>query len=133
LTGIEEARALKDGANIADPNSIVNSQRGARWADAYMVYTGFHTILPPNHVNVAGSGKQTEHQLCAATSYHTGGVQIGLGDGSVTFVSDTINCMINGYSTLVTNGTLSYGNSGQSHYGIWGALGTRNGGESAAP
>jgi hypothetical protein len=48
-------------------------------------------------------------------------------DGSVRFISDTINCVTSGITTpkQVT--------SGPSEFGVWGALGSISGGESAAP
>ena len=125
LSRIEEARALKVGSELSAYN---NSRHGSRWADAYMIYTGMTFIMPPNGVSV--SQTQDEHVLCTASSYHTGGVQVGFGDGSVHFVSDTVNCMVNNYNDLVTQNVDSFGNSGKSYFGVWGAIGTRNGGES---
>ena len=125
LSRIEEARALRVGSELSAYN---NSRHGARWADAYPVYTAMTFIMPPNGVSV--SETQTEYVLCTASSYHTGGVQVGFGDGSVHFVSDTVNCKVGNYDDLVSAGTLSYDNSGASYFGIWGAVGTRNGGES---
>ena len=125
LSRIEEARALRVGSELSAYN---NSRHGARWADAYSVFTGMTFLMPPNGISV--SQAQTEHVLCTASSYHTGGVQVGFGDGSVHFASDTVNCKVGNYDALVTAGTNSYDNSGASYFGVWGAVGTRNGGES---
>ena len=58
---------------------------------------------------------------------HTGGVNVALGDASVRFVSDTVN------SGNATTGNLpAYGSSVMSPFGIWGAYGTRNCGESTS-
>ena len=54
----------------------------------------------------------------SASSYHPGGVNCALFDGSVRFVNETVN-----------TGTLSANpvDSGSSPYGVWGALGSING------
>ncbi|MDR0608568.1 MAG: DUF1559 domain-containing protein, partial [Planctomycetaceae bacterium] len=61
--------------------------------------------------------------LASATSNHSGGVNIGLGDGSVRFAGNTINC---------GNTSLPPVQIGVSPYGIWGALGSCEGRESAS-
>ncbi|MDR1924416.1 MAG: DUF1559 domain-containing protein, partial [Planctomycetaceae bacterium] len=58
-----------------------------------------------------------------ANSYHPGGVNCGRVDGSVLFVPDSIDT--NG---LPNNQQGKY-LTGQSPYGVWGAMGTPNGGE----
>jgi prepilin-type processing-associated H-X9-DG protein len=60
--------------------------------------------------------------IMSATSFHTGGVNSAFLDGSVHFISDTINSR---------NTELEVGSpKGISPYGIWGGLGTVSGGES---
>ena len=127
LSIIEECRALRNGSKL---RTATASRKGNRWADAYAQYTVIHSILPPNAPSCAPSS--SEHGLMTAGSYHTGGCNIVLGDASVQFVSDTINSMRSDYQTLLSGGaTRSYGNSGESYFGVWGALGTRNGGEAS--
>jgi prepilin-type processing-associated H-X9-DG protein len=65
--------------------------------------------------------------LMSANSYHTGGANFGLGDGSVTFVSETINAT--GSGTMPTNPIVS---GGSSNFGVWGAAGSINGSESTS-
>jgi hypothetical protein len=98
---------------------------GGRTADQ----GGFTTILPPNSPSCGGYSPTTDYYysgIISATSNHPGGVQVSRLDGSVSFVSDTINC---GDLTAASPTDMS----GESPYGVWGALGTRNGGESKAP
>ena len=58
--------------------------------------------------------------MFAASSYHTGGAQALLADGSVRYISENIDT-----GNLAVSTTLG----GRSPYGIWGALGTKSGGE----
>ncbi|MEM9703291.1 MAG: H-X9-DG-CTERM domain-containing protein, partial [Planctomycetota bacterium] len=62
--------------------------------------------------------------LVTAGSYHTGGAQFVMGDGSVQFISETVDT---GFLTDVANNANV--TRGPSPYGTWGALGTRSGGE----
>ena len=64
----------------------------------------------------------------SANSYHSGGVNVGMGDGSVRFITDSIN-----WATGTMDDTVACVTSGRSPFGVWGALGSINGGESAAP
>jgi len=80
-------------------------------------------VLPPNGPSCCtggGVGGNCRSSLIAATSYHTGGVNILRVDGSVQFVTDSID---------IGNSGLRAPNSGASPYGVWGALGTKDGGE----
>ncbi len=97
---------------------------GARWADGGVAVSGFTTILPANSPSCQGGGDgshESREGMYSATSKHTGGVQAVMGDGSVRFISDNINT--GNQSASATNV------SGQSPFGVWGALGTRNSGE----
>ena len=90
---------------------------------------GFSTVLPPNSPSCTAGTLDNNASLMAATSNHTGGVQIGMCDGSVSFISDTINT-----GDLTKGQKIAGGGawSGKSLYGVWGALGTPGGGESEA-
>ncbi|QDT14650.1 DUF1559 domain-containing protein [Alienimonas californiensis] len=97
--------------------------RGCSWVDGVPEVTGFNTILPPNSASCMESGNHENGSVVSAGSYHTGGVQVVMGDGSVAFISETINS--------VTAGRASAANvvKARSPYGVWGALGSRDGGE----
>ena len=65
--------------------------RGATWLmGQYNGYWSFSTRLLPNDVAGDGWGGYTYQQFHAARSYHPGGVQIALADGSVHFIGDTV-------------------------------------------
>ncbi|MDR1922833.1 MAG: DUF1559 domain-containing protein [Planctomycetaceae bacterium] len=97
---------------------------GRNWAAARVEMTSFSTMMPPNSPACAQEWTlqdTTTPYYVPPTSYHVGGVQVLRCDGSVQFISDTIDC-----------GDMSTGfpaQSGESPYGIWGAMGSRNGGD----
>jgi prepilin-type processing-associated H-X9-DG protein len=78
-------------------------------------------VLPPNAPSCTNSDNDTGYGIWTPTSYHPGGVNVSLADGSVRFISETINA---GSSTATEVTT------GLSPYGVWGALGSIGGGES---
>ncbi|MGN1064281.1 MAG: DUF1559 domain-containing protein [Thermoguttaceae bacterium] len=111
----------------------VNDQLlGQRWADAQNPYTMFYTILPPNAPTCAKSNENSV--ITTASSYHSGGVNVCMGDGSVRFVSDTVDCgdQTNDLSSVVRDASRPQDYGGKSVYGVWGAMGSSSGGETVA-
>ncbi|NNJ25272.1 DUF1559 domain-containing protein [Alienimonas chondri] len=106
--------------------SAVHNERGRNYAMGYPSLTGFMTILPPNGPSCATGnwgGARYGYSgggIYTAGSYHSGGVQVTLADGSVKFISETVDA---------GDPSLPNATSGPSNYGTWGALGTRSGGE----
>ncbi len=85
-----------------------DNQKGRDWAHGCMTQTLFNTVVPPNGrkwTHCSNTGSTTMAPFSNANSYHPGGVNTLLADGSVKFMKDSIN--------VVT----------------WFGLGTRNGGE----
>ena len=106
-------------------------ERGQNWAEGNVSITGFQTILPPNSPNARnyGSGNGQAgwgYGICSAQSNHSGGVNAAMVDGSVRFISDT-NINGSGYATISASHGKEF--SGKSPFGVWGALGTIEGGE----
>jgi len=102
--------------------SSIQARFGIAWQDANPMYVSFNTVLPPNGPSCADGGINGDsvHLVIPAASRHTGGVNATLCDGSVRFISSSIDTgNLNARQTI----------SGPSMYGIWGALGSRNGGE----
>jgi prepilin-type processing-associated H-X9-DG protein len=122
--------------SAADRTLLANPTRN--WRGHWACYgaetsTGFSTIMRPN--DVSGSPDETGGWgMTAAQSYHIGGVNTVFCDGSVRFISETIdngNLVWPGTTTAVPNNGHGFGMDaeGESPFGVWGALGTPAGGE----
>jgi len=100
--------------------ATVNWPAGMLWPAGMPFYAGFNTVLPPNSPSCSSGGDDEFWGIYSATSLHVGGVQVLMADGAVRFVSENIS------SGASTSGELT---TGTSPYGVWGALGTKSGGE----
>ncbi len=97
---------------------------GLSWQDGQPHYVGFNTVLPPNAPSCGEDSRNSGDQYHLAlppTSRHPGGVNILMVDGSVRFTSETID---------TGNLGVRQPDRGPSRYGVWGALGSKSGGES---
>ena len=98
------------------------------------MHTTFFTIMPPNGPSCGCNGDGTDTLICSATSNHSGGVNGVMADGSVRFISDTIDCGDLSQSIVIQApdcpGTRSV--AAKSAYGVWGAMGSCNGGETTS-
>lgn len=94
---------------------------GRRWPDGLRAFTGFTTNLPPNSPSCTETDWDGSNGIFPATSNHPGGVNVAMGDASVRFVRENIDAGNPGASAR--------GIVGFSPFGVWGAMGTKNGGE----
>jgi Protein of unknown function (DUF1559). len=122
------------GSNMATGTTSIalnNGGVGGRIGDARAAYCSFHTILQPNGPS-CGTGEGNEAMMATVTSNHTGGVNALVGDGSVHFISDTIN---NGSDLSISGSIRSFPTDARTTYfGTWGELGTAaTGGQATLP
>ena len=113
------------GDAYRDDVTMYAHPRGGNWLETSAAQTAFHTIMPPNGPSC---NKETSEAIrvgiLALTSNHAGGVNVGLADGAVRFVSDGVDT---GGLPLTRTGIYL---QGESVFGVWGAMGTPDGGES---
>ncbi len=134
-TRVSPATCLLEALNTTNPGQLVNTEvfesgRGWNHSCGSSPSIVFQTVLCPNAPSCIWSdGKAHGLQynasvLSSASSYHSGGVNVLYVDGTVHFISETIN---NGDSANLSSTTEV--TSGKSKFGVWGALGTVDGGE----
>jgi hypothetical protein len=107
--------------------NTTNSWRAGFFTDGRGANAAFTTHLPPNSPSCSWWWPNAGHDSWGAfsvSSYHTGGVNMVRMDGSCAFISETIDT-----GTLTTPLDIKVS---ASPYGVWGALGTPQGGESVS-
>jgi prepilin-type N-terminal cleavage/methylation domain-containing protein/prepilin-type processing-associated H-X9-DG protein len=112
VTGIPTAALVLDGsANQANTMAAIaacdkawqtktggslDNQRGENWAHGCQDMTLFNTIVTPNHnndtwLNCGYTSSGAMSTLSNSDSFHPGGVNVTMADGSVKFIKDSIN------------------------------------------
>lgn len=126
LTSGKACLDTKDGKFIKTSASVFTGELGFLFEGRWQA--GFTTVLPPNNpscINHPDTAPQKGYPygfgISTPTSYHSGGVNAAFMDGSVQFISETVDA---------GNASDTQKTSGKSPYGVWGAMGTVNGGES---
>jgi prepilin-type processing-associated H-X9-DG protein len=105
---------------------------GVQWANGDLGVNSLMTVMPPNAASCMGHDWGERWIINTPSSNHKGGVNACYGDGSVHFVTETVNTITSGQtdSTEILKHTKE---SGISHWGVWGALGSACGNESQSP
>ena len=101
---------------------LMEPGRGGRWADGAAAFGLVNTILPPNSPSCAIGAAETVDGLYSAGSFHQGGGHGLMGDGAVTFNTDSIEAGDQTQPTLTA--VQMKEETAHSPYGLWGALGT---------
>ena len=99
------------------------------WGDARYPYSLYMATLPPNSPSCTnGTGWDEGHSSqISASSNHPGGVNVAMADGSVRFVSETIDC--GDPTRFVGPQNEDHQVTGPSGRGVWGAVATPASGE----
>ena len=122
----QAALVLFDGQYLNSGQQAVDMS-GMMWANGRLPFGGVTTVLPPNSPAALGrdgaviDGRpRFDWGVVSPTSYHPGGINVLMVDGSCRFVSETIDC-----GDLLAAETAG----GPSPFGVWGALGSIRGEE----
>ncbi len=86
-------------------STLWSGQRGSKWINGHFADTLYNHFYPPNSETPDCNNGHHNYALTAARSFHPGGVNAALCDGSVQFVQESIDLT------------------------VWRALATRSGGE----
>ena len=96
---------------------------GERWSSGHPFHSVFTTAVSPNGPSCAASAPPSGRSVggwFTASSRHTGGVHVLMGDGRVRFVSENINT---GDLSLTQHRAGPIPDTTCSSYGVWGILG----------
>ena len=124
--------------NRAVVEEVSGDGKGHRWGESRNPYSMFHAALPPNSPSCRDPRIDASSPCFAisASSYHPGGVNVSMVDGSVSFINNSIDC---GDITKKLGEELGGSDTGCGHrwtgpstVGVWGALATPAGKESAS-
>jgi len=103
--------------------TTVSGKPGVAGACGHPWHTSFVTVLPPNGPSIYVS-QDNYNTMIAPTSYHPGGVNVALMDASGRFIAESIDI-----GTAITFPNDGNDVAGPSPFGVWGALGSMDGGE----
>jgi prepilin-type processing-associated H-X9-DG protein len=98
---------------------------GGRAWDGRPYFVGFSTLVPPNGPTCHWGGGDGNELMGTLSSFHPNGAQVAMTDGHVHFITQNIDAGNPTVPDVVGN------LSGPSPWGVWGALGSKNGGEAA--
>jgi prepilin-type processing-associated H-X9-DG protein len=116
-------RSSNGQLNLPSGMAVWGAYKGMRWGDGRNSL--FQAVLPPNAPSCFNTNEESQMML-TVSSYHTGGANAALCDGTARFISSTID-------TGDINIETPLNHTGYSNYSVWGAMGSINGGESGTP
>jgi len=125
--GFDPLAGPNDCYNAVDPNNsrqMINSNLkgwAGRWDHGSASHIAFNTVLPPNAPACGDDGNDNATSaVLPPSSNHPGGVLVVYADASVSFMAETVD---------TRDLSLTPVNSGTSPYGVWGAIGSKSGGD----
>ncbi|MDR1477564.1 MAG: DUF1559 domain-containing protein [Planctomycetaceae bacterium] len=123
------------GGGVVEVDQLSSGFAGTAWYDGWSPYSWATFITPPNSTSCFRADELVTGYypygvgIFPPTSYHPRGVNVARADGSVIFVNDTVHCgdRLSG-GTFYDEGMTRIV-AGESEFGIWGSLGSKDGGE----
>ncbi len=111
-----------DGKYTSVGNNNGSKLAGTRAFDGAPPFTTVNTIIPPNGPSCKHQNNNAHDRdgVFTMSSHHVGGVHVLMGDGAVRFIGDSIDAGDPTRDPVPT---------GESPFGVWGALGTVSGNE----
>jgi prepilin-type processing-associated H-X9-DG protein len=109
---------------LTDPVRAQFRPTGGRAFDGRPYFVGFATMVGPNGPSCHWGGVDGNEHMGTLSSRHPGGAHVALADGSTQFISESIDTGAQAIDDIQDPG------SRQSPWGVWGALGSKSGGES---
>ncbi len=95
VAATQAALTLCNQAYASGSTTYIDKQRGEEWAHGCMAMTLFNTIAPPNAYastwTNCGLDSSARSVFSNADSYHPGGVNATMADGSVKFMKNSIS------------------------------------------
>jgi hypothetical protein len=119
LTGL----TMTDSRYFAASHQTTRHFRGLIATLGWLSASGFTTLIPPNSPICVYEDVAKHHErwgVFSPVSNHTNGVNCSTMDGAVRFITNTIDCGNQNAAAVKT---------GPSPFGVWGALGSPDGGE----
>ena len=113
----------------APTREIHRPHTGRAW-DGRPYFVGFTTMMAPNSPSCNWGWGDDNEEMSSISSFHTGGAGVALADGSVHFISQSIDTGNQSAVQQSPGFREIYG--GPSAYGGWGSMGSKSGGEAAS-
>lgn len=126
-SGVHGCRQLAIADRYVPAANMGGHWRGVRWADGHPSFSGFTTILAPNAASCNAGPGDWDWGIFSSSSYHGAGAHVCFLDNNTRFIPNSVDA---GRSTadppLGCDGARS---NLPSPYGAWGAMGTKDAGD----
>jgi prepilin-type N-terminal cleavage/methylation domain-containing protein/prepilin-type processing-associated H-X9-DG protein len=93
-TDLASAERLRNGCLATTSTVDVDSTGGQVWWNATWAISLYNHVVPPNSKSVKRTSDNKAPGCHPASSYHRGGVNVTMGDGSVRFVSQSVSAAV---------------------------------------